>query len=84
MFTDVQSFDDDDPEKLRKVHAFFGPQQIDNQIRQAISTCWMILPPDRKNVDGVEKEIRRIVDRALRDLRDDYQSFGLLDDSSNT
>jgi hypothetical protein len=25
----------------------------------------------------VEQEIRRIVDRALRDLREDYQSFGL-------
>ena len=72
-----ESFGSDDPEQLKRMHAFFGPQQVDNQIRQAIQTCWMALPADRQNVDGVEKEIRRIVDRALKDLRDDYQSFGL-------
>jgi hypothetical protein len=40
----------------------------------------MVLPVGRKNVDGVETEIRRIVDRALRDLREDYQSFGITAD----
>jgi hypothetical protein len=74
---DVQHIEENDPEKIQEFQAFFGPQQIDNQIRQAISTCWMILPAERKNVDGVEQEIRRIVDRALRDLREDYESFGL-------
>ena len=77
MFADLQSFDENDPEKMRHMHEYFGPQQVDNQIRQAIQFCWMMLPADRKNVDGVEKEIRRLVDRALRDLREDYQSFGL-------
>jgi hypothetical protein len=72
-----ESCDSDDPDKLKKMHAYFGPQQVDHQIRQAIQFCWMALPPDRQNVDGVEKEVRRIVDRALRDLRDDYQSFGI-------
>jgi hypothetical protein len=50
---------------------------VDLQIRSAIQTCWMALPGSRRNVDEVEKEIRRVVDRALRDLRDDASSFGL-------
>jgi hypothetical protein len=73
----VEKIEPNDPEQLKRMHAFFGPQQVDNQIRQAIQTCWMALPSGRQNVDGVEKEIRRIVDRALKDLREDYQSFGL-------
>ena len=76
MYTHLQQFDENDPEKMREMGAFFGPHQVDNQIRQAIQFCWMVLPADRRNVDGVEKEIRRLVDRALRDLRDDFESFG--------
>lgn len=50
---------------------------VDQQIRAAIQTCWMALPEGRRNVDEVEKEIRRIADRALRDLREDVSAFGL-------
>jgi hypothetical protein len=81
MFThlsDAQSSDGNDPENVRQLHSFLGPQQVDSQIRQAINTFWMILPTDRKTVDGVEEEVRRVVDRALRDLREDYESIGLL------
>jgi hypothetical protein len=77
MHIESEQFGENDPDKMGQFHAYFGPQQVDNQIRQAIQTCWMVLPVGRKNVDGVEMEIRRIVDRALRDLREDYQSFGI-------
>jgi hypothetical protein len=50
---------------------------IDASIRQAINFCWTALPKERRNVDQVEKEIRRIVDRAIRDLREDSAAFGL-------
>jgi hypothetical protein len=30
---------------------------------------------ERRNVDEVERQIRRVVDRALRDLREDFDSF---------
>ena len=73
----IEKFDPGDPDRAAQMRAFFGPHHVDSQVRQAIQTCWMILPPDRQNVEGVEKEIRRIVDRALRDLQDDYESFGL-------
>lgn len=53
----------------------FGPGQIDQMIRQGIHFCWMALPKDRKNADELEKQIRRIVDRALKDFREDQEEF---------
>ena len=73
----MEKFDPDDPDAMKRVRAFFSPQQVDQQIRQAIQFCWMALPPEQQNVEDVEKQIRRMVDRALRDLREDSDSFGL-------
>ena len=38
----------------------------------------MALPPEKKTIDEVEAQIRRIVERALKDLREDAASFDLL------
>jgi hypothetical protein len=73
----MEEFDPKDPEATKRMRAIFGPQHVDHQIREAIQVCWMALPPDKQNVEEVEKQIRRIVDRALRDLREDADSFGL-------
>jgi hypothetical protein len=54
----------------------FGPGAVDQQIRAAISTCWTILPKDKRTPDVVAAEIRRIVERALRNLKDDAKAFG--------
>jgi hypothetical protein len=35
----------------------------------------MALPKGRKNVDELEKQIRRTVDRALKDSRGDQEQF---------
>ena len=72
----AEKLDPNDPEGMKAMRGMFGPQQVDQQIRQAIQFCWMALPPDKQNVDEAEKQIRRIVDRALRDLREDSESFG--------
>ena len=63
---------DEGAEKMRE---FFSPTQIDHQIRQAIQFCWIALPKDKRNVDELERQIRRLVDRALRDLREDFDEF---------
>lgn len=69
---------DEDPEEARKaLRGMFGPQAVDQGIRQAITTCWMMLPDDKKSVAAVEAEIRRIVDRALENLRQDAKAFGI-------
>jgi len=63
---------EDAAERMAEV---FGPGQIDQMIRQGVHFCWMALPKDRKNADELEKQIRRIVDRALRDFREDQEQF---------
>ena len=67
----------DDPEGPDKMRSMFGPGQVDQGVRQAIQMCWMMLPEGSKTVDELEKQFRRIVDRAIKDLRDDSDAFGL-------
>lgn len=65
----------EDEDAFDKMRDMFGPSQIDHQVRQAIQFCWMGLPKEKRNVDELERQIRRIVDRALRDLREDFDEF---------
>ena len=53
-----------------------GPGHVDQMIRQAIHFCWLSLPPKRKNAREVEKQMRRIFERAIRDFREDSEQFG--------
>jgi hypothetical protein len=62
-----------------KLQEFMGPQMVDQEIRRAISWCWMVLPEGQKTVEAVEREIRRLVDRALKDLKEDMAAFGITD-----
>lgn len=69
---------DPDPKRSEEaMRRMFGPQVVDQQIGQAIATCWMLLPPERKTVSHLETEVRRIVDRALTNLKDDARAFGI-------
>jgi hypothetical protein len=68
----------EDPDKLREMmETTLGPQAIDRQIRQAIFFCWAMLPKERRTVAAVEAEIRRLVDRALANVKEDGQAFGI-------
>jgi hypothetical protein len=73
----MAAFSSDDPKSAQKIRAMFGPGQVDQSVRQAIQTCWMMLPDGGKTVDELEKQFRRIVDRAIEDLREDSDAFGL-------
>ena len=53
----------------------FSPNDPDQHVRHAIKSCWEILPEEIRNVDEVERQVRRIADRALRDFRDDFEGF---------
>lgn len=44
-------------------------------IRQGVHFCWISLPKSRRNADELERQIRRIVDRALLDFREDLDEF---------
>ena len=75
-FTPINRADDDDPDQAKRMmEAMGGPAIVDHSIRQAIQHCWMLMPADRKNAAAVSAEIRRMVDRALRDLEEDSRAF---------
>jgi hypothetical protein len=73
-------FSSNDPDAVKKMRGMFGPQQVDQEIRQAITICWMMMPDDKKNPDAVAAEIRRIMERALASLKEDAKAFGIADD----
>ena len=68
-------FDHNDDDAIDRMREMFGPTQIDQQIRQAIHFCWMGLPRNKRNVDELERQVRRLVDRAFRDVREDFDEF---------
>jgi hypothetical protein len=65
-----------DESRMERMADFLGPGHVDQLVRQAIQCCWMALPKQRRNADELEKQVRRIVDRALRDFREDSEAFG--------
>lgn len=64
-------------ENTQSMSDVFGPGHVDASLRQTLQILWAILPADKKNIHGVEAELRRLVDRALRDFREDAEHFGI-------
>lgn len=71
----ISGYDMSDEKSVDRMREMFGPTQVDHQVRQAIQFCWMSLPKEKRNVEELERQIRRIVDRALRDVREDFDNF---------
>jgi len=69
-----ESSEGGDPKKAMR--EMFGPGAVDQQIRTAISTCWMMLPEDKRSPENVAREVRRIMERALANIADDATAFG--------
>jgi hypothetical protein len=67
--------DESDDENIRHMSSMMGPGQVDRMFRQAMQFAWMALPKTRRNVDELEKQVRRIMDRAIEDLRNDAKEF---------
>jgi hypothetical protein len=55
------------------------PGGTDHFVRAALRKCWHSLPPDRQSIDEAERIFRKLVDRALRDLREDADEFPKFD-----
>lgn len=56
-----------------------GPLFVDQAVRQAIMHCWMIMPEEKRSLENVEREIKRLLRRALEDLAEDATAFGFSD-----
>ena len=61
--------DDDDFASL------LGPGYIDKEVRSALQNCWLCIAKEDRTIDRVEAEFRRIVERAIKDFRDDEKVF---------
>lgn len=57
-----------------------GPLIVDQSLRQAIMHCWMMLPNDQRSPENVEREMTRLLKRALEDMREDAASFGYMNE----
>ena len=47
----------------------------DQRVRSGLQSIWRALPNDRKNWDELESNFRRLVDRALRDFKENMDLF---------
>jgi hypothetical protein len=55
----------------------FSPKTVDYMLRQSVMSCWMMLPPNKRNAPNLRAEMRRIVERALKGQREDAEAFGI-------
>ena len=58
----------------------FSPSQIAHTIGSAIQMCWMMLPPEKKNVPALVAEMRRIFERSIKSIEDDAQALSRAED----
>ena len=65
-----------DENAMEKMSDMFGPGHVDQMVRGAIQACWMALHKERRSADELESQIRRLVDRAIKDFREDSEQFG--------
>lgn len=68
----------DDAEGMERTREWMGPGVADETLRQSIHFACASLPPAKKrNVEEVEKVMRHLLQRALKDLREDKDLFGI-------
>ena len=59
---------DGDSEKMAHL---LGPAAVDQLLLNTVEMCWIALPPDSRSLDELEKEMRHLLDRAFRNMRED-------------
>jgi BMFP domain-containing protein YqiC len=61
---------------MEAMRDMFGPGHVDQTVRSAVQACWMALPKERRTVEEVEKQLRRLMERAISNLHEDVAAFG--------
>jgi hypothetical protein len=67
----------DNPDAEGKLRDLMGPGAADQMLRQTLHFAWMSLPKEKRSVEELERVVRRLLDRAIEDLREDQDLFGL-------
>jgi hypothetical protein len=67
------------PDPKEKMRELLDPMSFTNRcVKDLIRFCWhFLVPPDRKTIDELEKQLHFLIDRAVKDLREDPESLGL-------
>ena len=71
----MKMFDPKDPESLSKFLQETAPDAAKESITKAIVFGWWLLPKDLRTDDSLEREIRHLVDEAIREFREDRDRF---------
>ena len=48
---------------------------VDQKIRDSLQNLWLAFPTEEATLSNLEEHFRRLVDRALRDLKEDMTYF---------
>ncbi len=75
MMIESEGFDPGDEAQMKKFRKVFNAHHVDTLIRNAIQAAWLIMPEEKRTVDVVERLIRRMVNRAFRNMREDMKDF---------
>jgi hypothetical protein len=67
--------DPKDPESVSTFLRRTSPDAANDSIRKAIVFGWWLLPKDQRTDENLEREIRRLVDDAIREFREDKDRF---------
>ena len=62
-------------EAMQMMREMWGTNQIDQFVRSAVSSCWTMLPKKKRTFARLKVEINRLVQRALKDFKDDAEAF---------
>jgi hypothetical protein len=54
----------------------YAPSEVDQLVRKTLQLCWRAMPRDRRGTEEHERQVHRLVARALRDFREDREEFG--------
>jgi len=70
FFENEGSEDLKDAEQLMEM---LGPGFVDKKLRDVLQLCWLSLPPSKRNIVELDKEMHFILKRALDNIRDDLK-----------
>jgi hypothetical protein len=66
---------DKDPARRKRYLAAVGPQIIDTLLRKSLTHAWMCLPEKHRSPTEVERMVREIFERAVKDFNSDFARF---------
>lgn len=61
---------------FRQLRDMQGPFAADSAMRQAIMNVWRSLPEESRTIEKVVAESQRLLDRAVREFREDAAVYG--------